>query len=105
MVGHSAIFPLAMTWAKTSNAVKRDASNAREASLQCALAAYQEGLASDEVLYVHKAAQCFNVPKTSLQECINEWRSILESNAKRSQLNNTEIAIISLYFPIFPATL
>ena len=88
MVGHSAISPLAMTWAKTSNALKRDASNAREAPLQCALAAYQEVLASDEVLSVCEAAQCFNVPKTSLQEHINEWRSILESNAKRSWLND-----------------
>ena len=71
MVGHLAISPVAMAWAKTSAALKRDASNAREASLQCALAAYQEALASGEVLSVCEAAQHFNVPKTSLQECIN----------------------------------
>ena len=71
VVGHPAISPSAMAWAKTTTVLKRDASNAKEALLQCALAAYQEALASNEVLSVCEAAQRFNVPKTSLQEHIN----------------------------------
>ena len=60
-----------MAWAKTTTVLKRDASNAKEALLQHALAAYQEALASNEVLSVHEAAWHPNVPKTSLQECNN----------------------------------
>jgi len=58
------------------------------------LAAYQEALASDEVLSVCEAAWHFNVPKTSLQEHINGHRSILESNAERSWLDDTESKVI-----------
>ena len=83
VAGHPAISPFTMAWAKTITACKREASKAKEASLQCALAAYQEALASNEVLSVCEAAWHFDVPKSSLQDCINGWRSKLESNAER----------------------
>ena len=63
-------------------------------SFQCALAAYQEALASNEALSVHEAAQCFNVPKSSLQQHINGQRSKLESNVEKSWLNDTESKVI-----------
>jgi|SRR5882757_3329106 len=91
---HSAISPFAMPRAKTITVRKREASKANEASLQRALAAYQEALASNEVLSVREAARRFNVPKTSLQERINGRRSILESNAERSWLDDTESKVI-----------
>ena len=94
VVGHPAISPSAMAQAKTTIVLKRDASNAKEALLQCAMAAYQEALASNEVLSVCEAAWHFNVPKTSLQECINGQRSILESNAERYWLDDTESKVI-----------
>ena len=89
-----AISPSAMARAKTSTALKRDASNAKEASLQQALAAYQEALTSNEVLSVREAARRFNVPKTSLQERINGRRSVLEFSAERSWLDDTESKVI-----------
>ena len=60
-----------MVWAKAQATLKREASKAKELALQHALAAYQEALTSNEVLSVHEAAHCFNVPKTTLQQCIN----------------------------------
>ena len=94
VVRHPAISPAAMARAKTATVLKRDASSAKEASLQRALAAYQEALASNEVLSVREAARRFNVPKTSLQERINGRRSILESNSERSWLDDTESKVI-----------
>lgn len=92
--GHSAISPLAMARAKTSAVLRRDASNAKEASLQRALVAYQEALASNEVLSVREAARRFNVPKTSLQQRINGRRPILEFSAERSWLTDAESKVI-----------
>ena len=91
---HPAISPFTMARAKTITVRKREASKAKEASLQRALAAYQEALASNEVLSVREAARRFNVPKTSLQERINGRRSILESNAERSWLDDTGSKVI-----------
>src|SRR5258706_12309794 len=74
------VSPFTMVQAKTISVHKRETSKAKEAWLQCALDAYQEALASDEVLSVREAAWHFNVPKTSLQKPINGPSSILESN-------------------------
>ena len=71
VAAHRAISQFTMARAKTIPACKREASKAKEASLQHALAAYQEALASNEVLSVREAARCFDVPKSSLQERIN----------------------------------
>jgi hypothetical protein len=83
-----------MVRAKTKTVLKREASKAKEELLQHALVAYQEALASNEVLSVREAAQRFNVPKTSLQERINGRRPITESNAERSWLDDTESEVI-----------
>ena len=94
VAGHPAISPFTMARAKTITARKREASKAKEASLQRALAAYQEALASNEVLSVREAARRFDVPKSSLQERINGRRSKLESNAEKSWLDDTESQVI-----------
>ena len=43
---------------------------------------------------VCEAACHFNVPKTTLQECINGQRSIISSNAEKSWLNDHESQVI-----------
>lgn len=68
---------------KTATVIKREASNAEGVQLQCALAAYQEALLSNDVLSVCEAARRFNVPKTTLQERFN-GQSVLLSSILRS---------------------
>ena len=92
--GHPAISPSAMVHAKAATVIKREASKAKEEHLQHALAAYQEALLSNEVLSVREAACCFNVPRTTLQECINGCRCILESNSEKSWLDHAESEVI-----------
>jgi len=57
------ISPSAVVHAKVTTVIKREASKAKEAHLQHALAAYQEALLSNEVLSFNEAARRFNVPK------------------------------------------
>src|SRR5258708_26202344 len=83
-----------MAHAKTTTVHKREALNAKEASLQHALVAYQEALMSDAVLSVHEVACCFNVSKTTLQAHINGQRCILESNADKSWLADAKSEVI-----------
>ena len=83
-----------MVHAKTAAVIKREASNAKEVHLQHALAAYQEALLSNEVLSVREAACCFNVPRTTLQECINGQRCVLELNSEKSLLSDAESEVI-----------
>jgi len=82
-----------MTYAKATTVLRREASKAKELLLQHALAAYQEAQ-SDEVLSIHEAAHCFNVPKTTLQECVNGQKSILSSNSDKSWLDGAESEVI-----------
>ena len=75
VVGHPAISPSAMAQAKTTIVLKRDASNAKEALLQCAMAAYQEALASNEVLSVHEAALALQCAK-NFTPGVHKWMNI-----------------------------
>ena len=83
-----------MVRARAATVIKREASKAKEEHLQHALAAYQETLLSNEVLSVREAARCFNVPRTTLQECINGRRCVLESNSEKSWLDDAESEVI-----------
>ena len=94
VAGHPANSPSAMVRAKTTRVHKREASDAKEASLQHALAAYQEALMSDAVLSIREVARRFNVSKTTLQARINGRRCILESNADKSWLADAESEVI-----------
>src|SRR5258708_13408040 len=86
VAGHPANSPSAMVRTKTTRVHKREASDAKEASLQHALAAYQEALMSDAVLSIREVARRFNVSKTTLQPHINGRSCILESNPHKSRL-------------------
>src|SRR5260370_6084794 len=83
-----------MTCAKATVVHKREASNAKEASLQLALAAYQEALMSDTLLSVWEAACCFNVSKMTLQAHINGRRRLLETSYNRSWVTDAESKVI-----------
>ena len=78
---------------KTATVIKREASNAEEVQLQCALAAYQEALLSNDLLSVCEAARRFNVPKTT--PGAHQWtKCALEFNSEKSWLGDAESEVI-----------
>ena len=93
-MGHPNLSWSAMPHAKAATALKREASNAKELALWHVLTAYQEALMSDEVMSVCEADHPFNVPRTTLQECINGWGTILSTNSENSWLDDVESEVI-----------
>jgi len=83
-----------MPHAKTQTLIKQETSKAKEEHLQAAVLAYQTALKSNEIMSIRQVAQLFQVPRSTLQNCISGHKSRLEANAEKSWLTDEESKVL-----------